>query len=117
MVGARGFEPPTSWTQTRRATRLRYAPTHLIHRYTKLFEGASRKWKKTLKKLLHIEFSLIDFLWYRICENDEKRSNDRGKKEQSFFGVNTQTLWRSILAQHTKTAETFGKRDRLNLTQ
>ncbi len=26
MVGARGFEPPTSWSQTRRATRLRYAP-------------------------------------------------------------------------------------------
>jgi hypothetical protein len=26
MVGARGFEPPTSWSRTRRATRLRYAP-------------------------------------------------------------------------------------------
>lgn len=26
MVGVRGFEPPTSWTQTRRATRLRYTP-------------------------------------------------------------------------------------------
>ena len=26
LVGAGGFEPPTSWTQTRRATRLRYAP-------------------------------------------------------------------------------------------
>jgi hypothetical protein len=27
LVGARGFEPPTSWSQTRRATELRYAPT------------------------------------------------------------------------------------------
>jgi hypothetical protein len=27
MVGVRGFEPPTSWSQTRRATRLRYTPT------------------------------------------------------------------------------------------
>jgi hypothetical protein len=27
MVGARGFEPPASWSRTRRATRLRYAPT------------------------------------------------------------------------------------------
>src|SRR5690606_31516941 len=27
MVGARGFEPPTLWSQTRCATRLRYAPT------------------------------------------------------------------------------------------
>ena len=27
MVGARGFEPPTSCSRSRRATRLRYAPT------------------------------------------------------------------------------------------
>ena len=27
MVGAIGFEPTTSWSQTRRATGLRYAPT------------------------------------------------------------------------------------------
>ncbi len=26
LVGARGFEPPTSCSQSRRATRLRYAP-------------------------------------------------------------------------------------------
>lgn len=26
MVGADGFEPPTSWSQTRRSTRLSYAP-------------------------------------------------------------------------------------------
>src|SRR6185503_20328120 len=26
VVGARGFEPPTPWSQTRCATRLRYAP-------------------------------------------------------------------------------------------
>ena len=26
MVGARGFEPRTSWSRTKRATRLRYAP-------------------------------------------------------------------------------------------
>src|SRR5579863_1953439 len=27
QIGARGFEPPTSWSRTKRATRLRYAPT------------------------------------------------------------------------------------------
>ena len=27
MVGARGFEPPTSWSRTRRSTRLSHAPT------------------------------------------------------------------------------------------
>ena len=26
MVGARGFEPPTSWSRTKRASKLRYAP-------------------------------------------------------------------------------------------
>ncbi len=31
MVGARGFEPPTLWSQTRCATRLRHAPAY---RYT-----------------------------------------------------------------------------------
>ena len=29
VVGARGFEPPTPWSQTRCATGLRYAPTNL----------------------------------------------------------------------------------------
>ena len=29
VVGAEGFEPPTLWSQTRCATRLRYAPTVL----------------------------------------------------------------------------------------
>jgi hypothetical protein len=28
MVGARGFEPPTPWSRTRCATRLRYAPNN-----------------------------------------------------------------------------------------
>jgi hypothetical protein len=27
MVGARGFEPPASWSRTRRSTRLSHAPT------------------------------------------------------------------------------------------
>src|SRR5207245_11223439 len=31
MVGARGFEPPTSRSRTVRATRLRYAPTRRAH--------------------------------------------------------------------------------------
>ena len=32
VVGARGFEPPTSCSQSRRATRLRYAPFLLAKR-------------------------------------------------------------------------------------
>src|SRR5512146_1683518 len=34
MVGARGFEPPTPWSRTKCATRLRYAPTRIVY-YTK----------------------------------------------------------------------------------
>ena len=31
MVGAEGFEPPTPWSQTRCATKLRYAPNSMNH--------------------------------------------------------------------------------------
>lgn len=30
MVGATGFEPATSWSRTKRATKLRYAPTQRL---------------------------------------------------------------------------------------
>ena len=33
MVGARGFEPPTPWSRTRCATRLRYAPNVMLSGY------------------------------------------------------------------------------------
>jgi hypothetical protein len=33
LVGARGFEPPASWSRTKRATKLRYAP-FLYHDYS-----------------------------------------------------------------------------------
>ncbi len=31
LVGARGFEPPTPWTPSKCATRLRYAPTNVVY--------------------------------------------------------------------------------------
>ncbi len=37
MVGAGGFEPPTLWSQTRCATRLRYAPNGLVIHHLPLF--------------------------------------------------------------------------------
>ena len=43
LVGAAGFEPATFWSQTRRATRLRYAPGRRAgSRYTVRFCPASR---------------------------------------------------------------------------
>ena len=37
MVGAAGFEPATLWSQTRCATRLRYAPNGLVIQHLSLF--------------------------------------------------------------------------------
>jgi hypothetical protein len=34
MVGASGFEPPISWSQTMRVTKLRHTPRHIIHENT-----------------------------------------------------------------------------------
>ena len=33
LVGERGFEPPTHWSQTSCATKLRYSPLELLHLY------------------------------------------------------------------------------------
>ena len=41
LVGARGFEPPAPCSQSRCATRLRYAPTFFWPSYHCLCEGAS----------------------------------------------------------------------------
>ncbi len=46
MVGARGFEPPTPWSRTRCATRLRYAPNMTLGESTQgllIF----RRWRRT----------------------------------------------------------------------
>src|SRR5690242_15392556 len=42
LVGAAGFEPATFCSQSRRATRLRYAPTETGVRYTLRFARASK---------------------------------------------------------------------------
>ena len=36
VVGEEGFEPPTLWSQTRCATKLRYSPTLFFLRYERL---------------------------------------------------------------------------------
>src|SRR6185369_17431035 len=41
-IGAEGFEPPTLWSQTRCATRLRYAPIALIIPYALARECRTR---------------------------------------------------------------------------
>ena len=44
MVGAGGFEPPASWSQTRRAARLRYAPRRYFRGdYIERFLEANKK--------------------------------------------------------------------------
>ena len=46
VVGARGFEPPTPWSRTRCATRLRYAPKLFAEESRK--EGALTGWSRRL---------------------------------------------------------------------
>jgi hypothetical protein len=41
MVGAVGFEPTTSWSRTKRATKLRYAPTQPIIKHLEMFREKS----------------------------------------------------------------------------
>ena len=49
MVGAKGFEPSTLWSQTRCATRLRYAPTpSILTRYLAHFWGQCMRNSKWL---------------------------------------------------------------------
>jgi hypothetical protein len=49
LVGAEGFEPPTLWSQTRCATRLRYAPTSLVYRIGSAI-GFSRLTSQNVRK-------------------------------------------------------------------
>ncbi len=42
MVGEEGFEPPTLWSQTRCATKLRYSPTNFIPVKPKLEAKATK---------------------------------------------------------------------------
>ena len=53
MVGERGFEPPTLWSQTRCAARLRYSPKlidyyELVPSPTKISKNKLKKQDKTI---------------------------------------------------------------------
>src|SRR5438445_12830445 len=63
LVGARGFEPPTSRSRTVRATRLRYAPTRPAY----CTQAGSR-----LPRVLSIEFAedAIGTLTFLQCPTD-----------------------------------------------
>ena len=50
LVGATGFEPATSWSQTRRATRLRYAPARMSA-CVRLERGAGGRRKRFLMQI------------------------------------------------------------------
>src|SRR5215510_14436315 len=54
LVGATGFEPVTFWSQTRRATRLRYAPPDTGVRYTLRCDAASKSGRAKPQRALKI---------------------------------------------------------------
>ena len=43
LVGATGLEPAASWSRTRRATKLRYAPEFTVVNYTQHPEACQQK--------------------------------------------------------------------------
>src|SRR5207253_7001268 len=45
-IGARGFEPPTSWSQTTRSTKLSYAPLNRRDLYHTRSPAACRKFSE-----------------------------------------------------------------------
>ena len=59
MVGAAGFEPATLWSQTRCATRLRYAPIDVLIQYILIFS----------KHKEHLKQEIFDRIRY-ITNND-----------------------------------------------
>ena len=52
LVGARGFEPRTSWSRTKRATRLRYAPARTAGNTDEWTTPALRAWLVTVHSSL-----------------------------------------------------------------
>ena len=52
MVGAEGFEPPTLCSQSRCATRLRYAPTLFIVSYAQIISGCGVRISELLSDVL-----------------------------------------------------------------
>ena len=72
MVGETGFEPATSWSQTRRATRLRYSPSEgLLMRKREI----GTMWQKIL-----VIFRLI--LWARTALFARLYGHTAGKQGQ-----------------------------------
>ena len=59
MVGAEGFEPPTPWSQTRCATKLRYAPSDV----TKCIVANIRMLVKTFDEIL---LKLLSFYIHQL---------------------------------------------------
>lgn len=57
LVGERGFEPPTHWSQTSCATKLRYSPKRCVH-YKFLLA--------TVNDFLKIFVRLINFITIRL---------------------------------------------------
>jgi hypothetical protein len=73
MVGAEGFEPPTLCSQSRCATRLRYAPTLLL--IVSRLDSLPAGWRLMLDQPRQQPYNEHDW-------NDEDGAERRGKKKQ-----------------------------------
>ncbi len=66
MVGAAGFEPATLWSQTRCATRLRYAPKDYLYRLNELFYQLKDNYICKIKDIITemIQYISKPFKWF-----------------------------------------------------
>ena len=58
MVGVAGFEPATLWSQTRCATRLRYAPKDYLYRLNELFYQLKDNYIYKIKDINVLHFKI-----------------------------------------------------------
>ena len=63
MVGVAGFEPATSWSQTKRSTKLSHTPMEPDTRYARVTEGYKSP-VLLIKLIWHInKFNEVIFVW------------------------------------------------------
>lgn len=83
MVGAVGFEPTTFWSQTRRATKLRYAPPIRLH-YDTVKRGRKVKqekvWPPFLAVIVRAKHSWSEYLPLSDTKSCGIRSNPKRQR-------------------------------------
>jgi hypothetical protein len=79
MVGAEGFEPPALCSQSRCATRLRYAPIFRLYRSCGLRIAAEQSYNQALKPLDSTRSHMVE---EPVEDPDEHQQRDNEDRDQ-----------------------------------